>query len=536
MGKSPRSAWGFAQWTRVLVPGIFVLERSLLAPRIFMSDQTLVQAASLSKAPSGIRGLDEITGGGLPRGRPTLVAGGPGCGKTLAALQFVARGATDFDEPGVFFSFEEPVEDVVRNASSVNLELRELVDEGRLHLEHVRIDAAETEAAGRYDLDGLFVRLARAIDRVGARRVALDTLDSIFSTFAEAGILRSELRRLFGWLKDEELTTLVTAEQGDGSLTRHGLEEYVADCVIFLDHRVDDEIPTRRLRIVKYRGTGHGTNEYPFLIDDDGVGVMPITSTTLDHDAPAERVSTGVEGIDAILGGEGLYRASTTLVSGTAGSGKSMIGCHFVDAACRRAEPALYFAFEESPRQILRNMRSVGLDLEPHLESGLLHIESTRPSVLGLEKHLVRILRLLDEHEPRVVVFDPITSLVQGGSRMAVRTLSTRLIDGLKARDVTALFLALTSQGGPAEMETSHVEVSSIMDSWLVVRDVERDGERRRSIYVIKSRGMEHSRQVHEMRISDRGIEMAPGGVDGAAGDGDGRGAPDVAASSGRRS
>lgn len=470
-----------------------------------------VHGAALAKAPSGISGLDEITGGGLPRGRPTVVTGGPGCGKTLTALQFLVRGAEDHGEPGVFLSFEERIEDLILNAASVGFDVESLIDEGLLHLEYIHIDRSEMEEVGTYDLDGLFVRLAHAIDRVGARRVALDTLDSVFSTFSDHGLLRSELRRLFGWLKEQEMTTMITGERGETSLTRRGLEEYVSDCVIFLDHRVQDEVLTRRLRIVKYRGSGHGTNEYPFLIDDEGVSVLPITSTRLDHPAPTEKVSTGVDGVDELLGGEGLFRGSTTLISGTAGTGKSMLGCQLVDAACSRGERALYFSFEESPQQILRNMRSVGLDLEPHLDEGLLVIESTRPSVLGLEKHLVRILRCLESFGPHVVVFDPLTALIGGGSRSAVRTLSTRLIDALKARTITALFTSLTDQGGAADLETSEVEVSSIMDTWIMLRDFEERGARRRAIFVLKSRGTAHSHRIHELQISDRGVEVGPG-------------------------
>src|SRR4051812_23347799 len=330
-----------------------------------MSATNQANDLQLRKARTGIEGFDEVTGGGLPAGRPAVICGSAGCGKTLFAMEFLVRGAIDFGEPGVFVAFEETEDDLIKNVRSLGFDLNDLVEKQLLAIDHIRIERSEIEEAGEFDLEGLFVRLGLAIDSIGAKRVVLDTLEALFSGFTNHAILRAELRRLFLWLKERGVTAVITAERGEGQLTRQGMEEYVSDCVILLDHRVSDQLSTRRLRIVKYRGSSHGTNEYPFLIDSDGISVIPITSLKLEFSAPNEFVSTGSAGIDAMLGGKGVYRNSTVLVSGTTGSGKSSIAAHFVSAACARGERCLYFAFEESPGQILRNMRSIGIDLEP---------------------------------------------------------------------------------------------------------------------------------------------------------------------------
>ena len=461
---------------------------------------------TLPKAPTGIQGLDEITLGGLPRGRPTLVCGSAGCGKTLLAMEFLVRGATEFGEPGAYITFEETEQELAQNVRSLGFDVDALVRDDKLAFDHVHVERREIEETGDYDLEGLFLRLGLAIDSVGAKRVVLDTIESLFSGFSNMALLRSELRRLFRFLKDRGVTAVITAERGDGTLTRQGLEEYVSDCVILLDHRVHDQVSTRRVRIVKYRGTSHGTNEYPFLIDEDGISVLPVTSLGLSHRVSSERVPTGVERLDVMLGGGGYYRGSSVLVSGTAGSGKSTLSAHFADATCRRGERCLYLAFEESRDQIVRNMRSVGLDLEPWIQQGLLRIEASRPSTHGVEMHLTHIHRLVDSFQPQSVIVDPISNLASASTTADAAAMLLRLIDHLKSRGITAMLVNLTS-GGHA-MEATEVGISSLIDTWLVLRDIELGGERNRGLYVIKSRGMKHSNQIREFLITSDGIKL----------------------------
>ena len=472
---------------------------------------------TLEKCPTGIRGFDELTGGGLPRGRPSLVCGGPGCGKTLFALEFLVRGAVEHGEPGVFVSFEERPEDLQRNVASLGFDLAALSAEKRLVVDHVRVEPSEIEETGDYDLEGLFIRLGYAIDSIGARRVVLDTVESLFSGLGNMTILRAEIRRLFNWLKDRGVTAIITGERGEGALTRQGLEEYVSDCVILLDNRVAGEITTRRLRIVKYRGSTHEMNECPFLIEDAGFSIMPITSAGLNHTASYERVTSGIERLDTMLGGEGYYRGSSILVSGGAGTGKSTIAAHFAGATCRRGERCLYFAFEESQSQILRNMRSVGLDLMPFVKRGLLQFHAARPTFYGLEMHLAVIHRLVLQFDPSVVIVDPMTNLMQvAASARETMTMLIRLIDFLKTRGTTAFFTSLTSAGSASE--TSDSGVSSLTDTWLLVRNIEAGGERNRALYVLKSRGMAHSNRVREFILTSDGVKLVdvytgPGGV-----------------------
>src|SRR5688572_9790557 len=405
------------------------------------------QARSLPKALTGIPGLDDITEGGLPRGRPTLICGGPGCGKTLLAAEFLIRGATQFDEPGVLITFEETSEELAQNVRSLGFDLDKLVEQNKIALDQVHVERAEIEETGEYDLEGLFLRMGLAIDSVGAKRVVLDTIESLFGGFTNEALLRSELRRLFRFLKDRGVTAVITAERGEGALTRQGLEEYVSDCVILLDHRVTEQMSTRRLRIVKYRGTTHGTNEYPFLIDEDGFSVLPVTGLGLDHAVSNERVSSGVPRLDTMLGGKGYYRGSSILVSGTAGTGKTSLSAHFAHETCKRGERCLYLAFEESPQQLLRNMRSIGLELEPYLKKGLLRIHASRPTLDGLEMHLVQIHKMVAEFEPTAVIVDPVSNFVSTGSQVEAEKMLLRLIDFLKAKQITALFTHLTSGG-----------------------------------------------------------------------------------------
>ena len=460
---------------------------------------------TLPKTPTGVSGLDEVTGGGFPSGRPTLICGNAGCGKTLFALHFLVRGILDYGEPGVLVSFEERVEDLAANVASLGFDLPALMRRKKLFIDHVRIDRSEIQETGAYNLDGLFVRLASAIDTVGARRVVLDTVEALFGGLSDAGVLRSELRRLFMWLKDRGVTSVITGESGNGSLTRHGLEEFVSDCVIVLDHRVSQQISTRRLRIVKYRGSSHGTNEYPFLIDDQGISVLPITANGLQHTASTERISTGIERLDTMLGGRGPYRGSSILISGTAGSGKSTLAAHIAAAACARGERALYFAFEESPAQIVRNMRSVGLELGGWIDKGLLRIHASRPTALGLEQHLLQIDRAIRAFKPSLAAFDPVSAMVRIGSRDEVMEMLMRAVDSLKSTATTAVF---TSLAGPETTETTEVGISSLMDTWILLRALELNGERNRGLYVLKSRGMAHSNQVREFVLTKHGVDL----------------------------
>jgi circadian clock protein KaiC len=460
----------------------------------------------LAKAPTGIQGLDELTGGGLPQGRPTLLCGSAGCGKTLIAMEFLVRGATEFGEPGVFMAFEERTEELATNFASLGHDLNALVAQKKLVLSFVHVEKAEIEETGEYDLEGLFIRLGHAIDSVGAKRVVLDTIEALFSGLTNTAILRAELRRLFRWLKDKGVTAIITGERGDSSLTRYGLEEYVADCVILLDHRVAESMATRRLRIVKYRGSTHGTSEYPFLIDAGGVSILPITSMRMKHVAGTERVSSGVPRLDAMMGGKGYYRASSVLVNGTAGSGKTSLAAHFAAAAAARGERCLWFAFEESASQIMRNMRSIGIDLEAAVTQGLLRFHAERPTMFGLERHLVTIRQHVKEYQPRVVIIDPVSNFTALGSSAEIKSLLTRLIDFFKVQQITALFTSLTS-GGASE-EATEVGVSSLMDTWLLLRDTECGAERNRTLNLLKSRGMAHSNQVREFLLTNRGIEL----------------------------
>ena len=478
------------------------------APKTARQSQQFV-----AKTPTGTAGLDEITGGGIPSGRNTLVCGGAGSAKTMFAMKYLLCGALQYGEPGLCVTFEESEAELTQNIASLGYDIPDLIKRKMLAIDHVEVTRHEFEETGEYDLSGLFVRIEHGIRSIGAKRLVLDTIEVLFSGIPNEAIVRSELRRLFRWLKSQGVTTVITAETGKGTLTRHGLEEYVADCVILLDHRVNEQLSTRRLRVVKYRGTAHGTNEYPFLLDASGMSVVPITSVGLTHQATTERVSSGTEGLDEMLGGKGFFRTSSILVSGTAGTGKSIFAAHFAKAACERGERALYFAFEESPSQIQRNMQSVGLDLEPWIRKGLLKILASRPTSTGLEGHLARMHRDVDEFKPSVVVIDPITNLVTVGDHFAVKSMLTRLIDFLKMENITGLFTNLTVKG---MVEETSIGISSLMDTWILLRELEvylRDvsggsPERQRAIQVLKSRGMAHSRRVEPFEITDHGVHM----------------------------
>lgn len=461
---------------------------------------------SLAKTKTGIKGLDEITGGGIPKGRPTLVCGAAGCGKTLMATEFIVRGALEFGEPGVFMAFEEKADELEMNVASLGFDLPKLQKEQLVKIDHVHIDKSEIEETGEYDLDGLFIRLGYAIDTIKAKRVVLDTIENLFSGLNNQAIIRAELRRLFGWLKEKGVTAIITGEKGEGTLTRQGLEEYVSDCVIQLDHRVSNQISTRLLRIIKYRGSIHGTNEYPFLIDEDGISVLPITSLLLNSDVSSQRIPSGIPALDSMLAGKGFFRGSSILVSGTAGTGKTSIAASFANATCSRKERCLYFAFEESPKQIMRNMLSIGINLKGHIDKGLLEMHSARPTLNGLEMHLVAIHKHVKRFRPKAVILDPITNLITVGSISEVKSMLIRLIDFLQTEQITVLFTALSLNS--IVTEQTDEGVSSLVDAWLTVRDIESSGERNRGLYIMKSRGMKHSNQVREFIITDKGLDL----------------------------
>ncbi|GAB63664.1 MAG: circadian clock protein KaiC [Candidatus Jettenia sp.] len=461
--------------------------------------------SKLEKSPTGIQGFDEITEGGVPKGRPTLICGGPGCGKTLFAMEFLVRGATMFHEPGIFVAFEENSEELTQNVSSLGFHLEELSARKKIILDYIYIDRSEIEVTGEYDLEGLFVRLGYLIDSIGAKRVVLDTLESLFANLPNEAILRAELRRLFRWLKEKGVTAVITAERGDRSLTRYGLEEYVSDCVVLLEHIVIEQVATRRLRIVKYRGSSHGTNEYPFLIDRTGISVLPITSLELKHTVTSERISTGIERLDVMLEGRGYYAGSSILVSGTAGTGKTSIAAHFANSVSKNGQKCLYLAFEESENQIIRNMHSIGLNLGQWVNKGLLQFHATRPTFYGIEMHLVKIHDVIQAFNPDVVIFDPITNLITIGGAKEVKSMLTRLIDFLKEKRITILMTNLSHQGTPEETE---IGISSLVDTWILLQDIEMNGERNRGMYILKSRGMAHSNQVREFLLTPEGIKL----------------------------
>lgn len=460
----------------------------------------------LPKSRTGIQGFDEITNGGLPKGRPTLVCGAAGCGKTLFGLEFLVRGAVEFNEPGVFISFEESKEELIDNVASLGFDLKELVRKKKIVLDHVHIERSEIEVTGEYDLEGLFIRLGYAIDSIGAKRVVLDTIESLFAGLPNQLILRAELRRLFRWLKNKGVTAIITGERGDETLTRQGLEEYVSDCVIMLDHRVSNQTSIRRLRVVKYRGSIHGTNEYPFIIDENGFSVLPVTSLELNHTVSNERISSGITALDEMLEGKGYFRGSTVLVSGTAGVGKTSIAAHFAEAACKRGERVLYFCFEESPNQLMRNMHSIGIKLDTWQKKGLLQFQATRPTFYGLEMHLAVTHKAVKAFKPDIVIFDPINTFIKGDKQIEVETMLMRIVDFLKANQITALFTSLISN--KSALESSEVGLSSLIDTWLMLRNIELSGERNRGMYVLKSRGMANSNRIREFILTDSGVEL----------------------------
>lgn len=460
----------------------------------------------IRKSKTGIDGFDELTLGGVPTGRPTLVCGTAGCGKTLFASTFLLNGSVLYGEPGVFVTFEERPVDIINNVASLGYDLQSMIDNGQLVIEHIAVDSADVAEVGEYDLEGLFLRLELAIDQIGARRIVLDTIESLFSAFTNPAILRAEIRRLFDWLKEKGVTAVITGERGDGSLTRQGLEEYVSDCVILLDHRVHNQISTRRLRIVKYRGTAHGTNEIPFLIDEDGFSVLPVSALGLNHDVSQERISSGVHDLDSMVEGHGFYRGSSILVSGVAGSGKSTLGASFAAAACEKGEKALYFSFEESPEQTIRNMRSIGMDLKPFIDSGMFLHVAARPTFYSLEMHLAVILREISRFNPTTVILDPISAFIDTGESLEVHSMLLRIVDFLKSRQITGIFTHLVHvQGSDVETE---IGLSSLMDVWILLLNREAGGEFNRELYLLKARGTSHSNQVREFVMSSEGISL----------------------------
>ena len=465
-----------------------------------------VRAARLPKAPTGIGGFDEITHGGLPKGRPTLVCGAAGSGKTLFGMEFLIRGATQHGENGVLLAFEETPEELAQNVAALGFDLDALVRGGKIAADFVKIDRSEVEETGEYDLEGLFLRLGHAIDSVNAKRVLIDTIETLFSALKSEFILRSELRRLFRWLKDRGVTAVITAERGGGTLTRYGLEEYVSDCVILLDNRVVQQAAVRRLRVVKYRGSRHGTSEYPFLIGEGGFSVLPLSTLKLEHRASTVRQSSGIRELDEMLEGKGYYKGSTVLITGTAGTGKSSLAASFANSVCASGKRCLYFAFEEGVEQIHRNMASIGLNLGKWVAQKRLVFHAARPTEEGLETHLAIIGKLVRQHRPDAVIIDPITNFEMIGERVEVKAMLMRLVDLLKQAQVTCLFTSLTDGGQP--QEATDTGMSSLVDTWLQMRDIESNGERNRGIYVLKSRGMAHSNQIREFIITSKGIRL----------------------------
>ena len=458
------------------------------------------------KSPTGIQGLDDITMGGLPKNRPTLLLGNTGCGKTILAMEFIVNGIVLYNEPGVFMAFEEKTDELVVNVKSLGYDLTRHIEENKLYLEHVQITRDDNQETGKYDIEGLFVRLRQAINNVNAKRVVLDSLDTLFYGF-DARILRAEFKRLFTWLKEKNVTAIITAEIGETFLTRQGLEEYVADCVIVLDNRITNQIAVRRLRIVKYRGSLHGNNEYPFIIDESGVIVFPLIMEGLQQKASSKRISSGIKPLDEMLGSQGFYVGSSILISGTAGTGKTSIAAAFASSVCRAKKHCLYCAFEEAPNQIMRNMRSIGINLEPLIKSGLLHFYFSRPTLQNLELHFIAIKRIIKETKPTVVILDPITNLMTEGPNSDIRSMLTRLVDYLKTEQITVMFTAAITVGS-IERNPSDEGISSLVDTWMMVQDIELDAERTRSLCVMKSRGMEHSTEVRRFTISDKGIGL----------------------------
>lgn len=464
-----------------------------------------ISELTLLKVPTGVRGLDQVTHGGFPKGRTALVCGGPGTGKTLLGLEFLVRGAMEFNEPGVCIAFEETAEEMTTNMASLHCNLPQLIADRKLVIDYVQVERKQIEETGEYDLEGIFIRLRHAIDSIKAKRVLLDTLEVLFIGLKDEALVRSELRRLFHWLKDAGVTAVITAEVGEKTLTRWGLEEYVADCVILLDHRVTEQVSTRRLRVVKYRGSSHGTNEYPFLLDHEGISVVPITALGLTHHAYTEKISSGIPSLDQMLAGEGFFRGTSILVTGSAGTGKSSFSAAFANAACARGERALYFAFEESPSQIHRNMKSLGMNLDRWTKRGLLRIFAARPTSNGLEGHLAHMYQEIEQFKPTVVVVDPITNLITVGDIPSVKAMLTRLIDYLKTKGITAMFTNLVFQ---ADAEETAIGISSLMDAWLVLREISYGADRIRMLNLLKCRGMAHDSRMHSFNLSDKGIAI----------------------------
>ena len=475
------------------------------------NENPAAECGRLKKSPTGIDGFDEITEGGLPKSRVTLISGGTGSGKTLLGLDFLINGVIKYNEPGVFMSFEETEDEIYQDVASLNLDLRALVSRKAIRFEHVLLERAEIQAKGDFNLEGLFIRLELAIDAIGAKRVVLDSIESLFAGIIDGGILRLEIKRLFTWLKRKQVTAVITGEQWQNSFTRHGLEEFISDCIILLDNRVRQQVSTRRIRVIKYRGSNHGTNEYPFVIDKDGLSVIPITATGLDHPGTAEKVSTGIPSLDKLFKGGGYTRGSTVLISGTAGTGKTSIAAAFTDASCRRGERCLYLSYEESPGQLIQNMSSIDFDLEEWSQKGLLKIVSTRPAFFGLETHLLDLYKLLADFKPKTVVIDPITSLIGQADTTEIQSMLTRMIDALKSRGITGLFTSLVPS--TAQNDTSgEIGVSSLIDTWIVVRELEENEGRRRTrgLYIVKSRGTAHSSDVQKLIVRDDGLHLLP--------------------------
>ena len=470
--------------------------------------ETELSITKLPKSLTGIQGLDDITYGGIPQNRPTLLVGSIGTGKTIFAMEYIINGITMFNEPGVFMTFEEQTDELQINVTSMGYNLSKLIADNKIYLEHLHIDHREIQATGKYDIEGLFIRIEMAIEKVKAKRIVLDALDTLFIGL-DSQILRSEIKRLFFWLKEKKVTAIITSEVGDIFLTRLGFEEVVADCVIELNNRLNNQISTRRLRIVKYRGSYHSTNEYPFMIDHKGITIFPIISEAPQIIVSNERISSGIKQIDEMLDGRGFYVGSSILVSGSAGTGKSSIAASFIKDVCEKKGTALYCAFEEAPNQIKRNMASIGIFLEPYEKSGNLHFYYSRPTLQTLELHFIAIKKLIKQINPSVVILDPITNLMIENINSDIRTMLTRFVDYLKMEQITVLLTA-TLTVSSLELIQSNEGISSMVDTCIMIQEKNIIDSRRRTLYIMKSRGICNSKKEVEFIITSEGISIAP--------------------------
>jgi circadian clock protein KaiC len=464
---------------------------------------------SLSKHPiaTGIDGLDFVLQGGLPAGRPTLLRGAAGTGKTVIALTFLCEGIAAGDS-GVLVTFDESPEALLEHAEGFGFPARRHRTEGRLRILDMRPDRNEVQVGDTIELTAVLARIGHALDSTGASRLVVDAIDAMEAGFANSQSLRTELARVFDWIRDRGVTSLITTGEHAEFSARYGLEDYIADCVIALKQEVKHRVMTRVLRVVKRRGRGHGTNEYPFLLDTDGLFLVPVTGSVLGAPVSEQLLSTGIPGLDAMLGGQGIYQGSTVLLSGQAGTGKTSIACSLTQAACAAGIPVLYLSFEESVAELTRNQRSLGIDIGRYLaddDRGTLVMLPIRAVELGLEEHLMRAMHLVKRHRPALVVLDPVSSLAGRGDEPGAKEILLRLLHLIKEEGITVVATELLSDDSQG---VSHLDVSSMIDVWIKLRRHEHNGEMNRLIYVVKARGLPISDQVKEFRITSTGLRI----------------------------